>query len=525
MKTSWLKKRLHPRGEDGPPSESHGEPRHGPGELRGDGHRQVPEAEPAQPARAGSVREGALAPNELLGAVGQQNEQIRVRIASMIERLDEINTLREDFSQLAEPVVSLLTDYTQLKSKVLEVELALSRERDGNLALRQELEDLNANNAKLGADMAAVRAQKQKFESIIRDQEIIIEEIRLKHRDKELLVSDLEKRLSAEVERGRALSDANQALRAEAHTADQTASRLERELSEARAQADILEHDNRSLRKTVEEQAQRISQLSSRYSELEQQFEANRQQAAEIEGKLANELALRQKVESQREAERSAHQVELSTLNIKIEGLTARLTATEKILTHTRDQLREKNEALRSADRTAKEAVLEKNALQRRLDAAQQEIERHSQQFSEFDKSRVDLIERSEMLVKAIGAKDMLLEEAETKNANLLSRIDELKKRFEQERAALELQTRRLAEELQNERAERALAQGALEVARQSRANIQRQFSSLRKRNRAGADVVEILDDDVSLIEDVEEEKEEKDGDSNVRHLRTVEPE
>lgn len=516
MKPSWLKKRLLPIMEEGQPIPVHDDIRPDPrSEIGGQAESIL------LSAMASANKEPAPEPNELLGAVGQQNEQIRVRIASMIERLDEINSLREDFSQLAEPVVAILSEFTQLKSKVLEVEVSLGRERDNSLALRRELEDVNAANAKYGADVSALRTQKQKFESIVRDQEIVVEELRLKYRDKELLVSDLEKRLSAEVERARALSDANQALRDEAYAADQTAARLERELSEARAQVDILDYDNKSLRKTVEDQAQKISGLSSRYSELEQQFEASRQQSAEVEGKLANELALRQKIESQREAERSSHHVELSSLNIKIEGLTARLTATEKILTHTRDQLREKNEALRTADRTAKEAVLEKNALQRRFDATQQELERHSQQFSDFDKSRVDLIERSEMLVKAIGAKDMLLEEAETKNANLLSRIDELKKRFEQERAAAEAQNRKLAEDLQNERAERALAQGALEVARQSRANIQRQFSSLRRRNRAGTDVVEISDDDVSLIEDFEEDK---DLDSNVRRLRTIDP-
>lgn len=521
MKSLWLKKRVLPTMEAGQPSAFHAEPPAPPrSEPRPE--ERVDTGSILMSAMASAAQEPVLEPNELLGVVGQQNEQIRVRIASMIERLDEINSLREDFSQLAEPVVAILSEFTHLKSKVLEVEVSLGRERENSLALRRELEDTNAANAKYTADVSALRSQKQKFESIVRDQEIVVEEMRLKLRDKELIAADLEKRLSAEVERGRALSDSNQALRAEAHAADQAASRLERELSEARAQVDILDHDSKSLRKSLEDQAQKMSALSGRYSELEQQFETNRQHAAEIEGRLANELALRQKIESQREAERSSHHVELSSLNIKIEGLTARLTATEKILTHTRDQLREKNEALRTADRTAKEAVLEKNALQRRFDAAQQELERHSQQFSDFDKSRVDLIERSEMLVKAIGAKDMLLEEAEAKNANLLNRIDEVKKRFEHERTSLEVQNRKLAEELQNERAERALAQGALEVARQSRANIQRQFSSLRKRNRSGTDVVEISDDDVSLIEDFEGDR---DLDSNVRRLRTVEPE
>jgi len=43
-------------------------------------------------------------------------------------------------------------------------------------------------------------------------------------------------------------------------------------------------------------------------------------------------------------------------------------------------------------------------------------------------------------------------------------------------------------EDLQSERSERALAQGALEISRENRAKIQKQLAALRRRSRAGRD-------------------------------------
>ena len=68
--------------------------------------------------------------------------------------------------------------------------------------------------------------------------------------------------------------------------------------------------------------------------------------------------------------------------------------------------------------------------------------------------------------------------------ASLSERIDQLTKRFEQERSTLEAANRRLTEELQNEKAERSLIQGALEIARESRTKIQKKYVALRKKTR-----------------------------------------
>jgi crescentin len=103
---------------------------------------------------------------------------------------------------------------------------------------------------------------------------------------------------------------------------------------------------------------------------------------------------------------------------------------------------------------------------------------------NELQRSRIELHERVEMLGKAMAAKDFQIESADNKVASLSERIDQMTKRFDQERSTLESANRRLTEELQNEKAERSLMQGALEIARESRVKIQKKYISLRKKTR-----------------------------------------
>ena len=431
----------------------------------------MPAASPPEKGETIIVR-----PNGALDSVGQKNELIRVRFANMIDRLEEIRSLKEDFALLSEPVSDLIRSYPQLQSRLLETEAVLRQETEMTQALRRELGDLGGQHARTSDDLNAAVSQLRKAESRVREQESYIEDLRLNVKDKEAIVGDLENQLAIETERARNITEENQALRLEAQEADQTVARAERELIETRERNGLLDHEVKRLQKVAEEQNYRLSSLTNRYGEVETQLEATRQRASELETKLMAEQVLRQRLETQINSERSAHQTDLSSLDMKIEGLSSRLSATDKILAHTRDQLRDKNEALRGVERNLKETTIEKNTLDRRLEATQQEVERQVAMVNELQRSRIELQERVEMLNKAIAAKDFQIESSDNKVASLSERIDQFTKRFDQERSTLESANRRLTEELQNEKAERSLIQGALEIARESRTKIQKKY-------------------------------------------------
>lgn len=464
----------------------------------------------AAPAKEESI---AVRPNGSLDSIGQKNELIRVRFANLVDRLEEIRSLKDDFTLLTEPVFDLIRAYPQIQSRLLETEAVLKHETETTTALRRELSDLSTTQARTSDDLSATVSQLRKAETKVRDQESAIEDLRLNVKDKEAIVADLENQLAIETERARNITEENQALRLEAQEADQTVARAERELIEIRERNGLLDHEVKRLQKVAEEQNYRLSSLTNRFGEQETQLETTRQRASELESKLMGEQVTRQRLETQLDSERSAHQTDMSALDMKMEGLNSRLGATDKILAHTRDQLRDKNEALRGVERSLKEITIEKNTVDRRLEATQQEVERQVAMVNELQRSRIELQERVEMLNKAIAAKDFQIESSDNKVASLSERIDQFTKRFEHERNTLESANRRLTEELQNERAERSLVQGALEIARESRTKIQKKYVSLRKKTR-----LDTQEDDPTLFDEEEVE-------TNVRPLKSPDAE
>ncbi|HEV2558270.1 MAG TPA: hypothetical protein VGU45_06555 [Microvirga sp.] len=440
---------------------------------------QAPPVQASEPPPPAPARQ-----NGLLDTVGQKNELIRVRFANLVDRLDEIRSLRDDFQALSEPVFDLVASYPQVQSRLLEAEAVLRQEQDTVSTLRRELTDVTALQAKTADELSGALSQLRKAEGRVREQEAAIEDLRLNLKDREAMAADLENQLTIESERARSVTEENHALRLEAQEADQAVARAERELIETRERTGLLDHEVKRLQRVTEEQNFRLSGSLKRQTEVEQQFEVARQRVTELESKLMAEQTARQRAETLVEQERSSHRADLSSIDLKMEGLTSRLMATDKILAHTRDQLRDKNEALRSIERVLKETAIEKNTLDRRLAATQQEMERQVGLVTELQRSRMEMQERMEMLNKAFAAKDFQIESADNKMATLTERMEQMAKRFEQERNALEAVNRRLTEELQNEKAERSMLQGALEIARESRAKIQNKYVSLRKKTR-----------------------------------------
>jgi crescentin len=428
--------------------------------------------------------------SDVLDATGRQNEMLRVGMSQVLDRFDEITRLKEDFSSLiVDPVMTLISDYPQVQAKLLEAEEALIREREAAAELRRELRDIKIAHEKLSDGFAGLTTQHQDATQAIREHETRATSLHGALREQEQRAAELERQLATETERARSTSEELQVVRREAQQADAAVARLERDLAEARETLEILQFDNETLRTTSTEQGHRLSALDARQAELEQQHQAAHELASELQTKLDTEHNLRKKFEAQLEAERTNSRVEIAALEMKVEGITSRMGVTEKILSHAREQLRDKTDELKSAERTAKDALIEKNTLERRLEAAQQELDRQSTLATESSEARTELTERCEMLTKAIAAKDSLLQRADHHTGMLLDRIDQLTRKFEEERGALEARNKKLWEDLQREKSERALAQGALETARRSRVETERELAKIQRGRRTGADL------------------------------------
>src|SRR3954469_19507932 len=289
--------------------------------------------------------ENQPAGNDVLGAVGQQDERMRDRIIQMVERLEDVRTLRDEFAILVEPLLALAREHPQLQSRLVEAEASLRHERAAHEIVSRQVDDLTHQNLSLSDEIALALTQTGKQDRVIEEQERLLESLRRARQEAEALAESLKAQLAAEAERTKAALAAGEERRAAAEEADRAVAAAEHGLVEARARIEVLEHDNESLRRSADERTQQIGALTGRQGNRDRQLADAQRYIADLEAKLAAEQAARQTVETQREAERAEAETQASAA-VKIDALTARIAAADKILDQTRDQLREKSEAL-----------------------------------------------------------------------------------------------------------------------------------------------------------------------------------
>lgn len=439
--------------------------------------------------------EAAQHPYSAFDAIGQRNELVRVRISQMMERLDDLKSLQADFSQILEPLAVVADELPQAKIRIAELEVLLAREQEHIRSVRRELGEVNSRAATSANELAAASTELQRLEGQLREREAEAEELRVRVRDRTVAVENMERQLFAETEQVRALTGENKSLRLEAQAADQAMTRAERELNDLGERLSLSEQDARRLQALAGEQAVRLSEAEARVVELTQQVELLRQRNRDLEAQLAAETSARERGEGQFETEMAAIRADRANLAMKLDAALGRSGTLEQLLGQVRSQLREREEAARTADRALKEFQIERTTLDRRLEGLQGELQRQTERVSELQRLRGDADSRADMLTKALAAKEAAMDQAQTRVATLADRMEQLGRRHEAEKGELQAANRRLVEELQNERSERALAQGALDIARETRSSLQKQHEALKRavRNLHGVDPAALL--------------------------------
>jgi crescentin len=235
------------------------------------------------------------------------------------------------------------------------------------------------------------------------------------------------------------------------------------------------------LQDVVEKLSPQVLSSRRRIADLEAQVNDASLVIGSLESRLASERDLRSALEQTRAQDIAAWDNERGTLARQLESLNTRHATTLKLLEQARQFGREKSEEMLRADKLAKEAAEARAAAERRLVLAQDEARHSKAEFTTAEGKLRDVAARCDMLERAMVAKDAQIEQANSRAAALSEQIAAITARSEQEHATLENANRKLIEQLQNEKAERALVQGALSIARSSREKLLDQISALKK--------------------------------------------
>ncbi len=441
------------------------------------------------PPRSESVSEreekAPVAEFDPMEHLGQRNELLHVRFGYMADRLEDLKTLTEDFNLLTRPIEEMATELPKAKARILEYEALLQREVQDNTSIKADLSELRDKHAvALDERLAAVNRSRALAEELERGDAMAADH-RIRLTELETLGKTAERRAMNEVANRERLEAEINALTAELSEKDDSLQSLTQQVNRQTERAADLDRECQRLQKIVDNQVHQIVDIQGKHHELEKASYEQVQTIEDLRNRRESERAERQKAAHAQDLALSALSADKASLLLKVDELAARLGATDQSVTQLRGLLGDREGALRTAEEHLRAHSKDRAAIERQHAALEQQMTDRSAQLAELKGISDDAVKRVEMLTKALSAKSAAHDAATEKAQARSLRIDDLTGRFDKERASLDAANRRLVEELENERAERTLAQGALKIARESRASLQRQNEALKRSNRA----------------------------------------
>jgi crescentin len=436
----------------------------------------------ADPVGGGSEPE---AETPVLLRVGERNELLHVRFSYMADRLEDLKSLSDDFHQLSKPLEELSTELPKAKARVLELEALLRRESEERTHFQRELAQSAEKLATLTSDHHALYNRSKEIEEDLDQLHITSDGDRSRLAETQKLLANADQQLTAERENRQRLEADVVGLTA---LLSERTDEIQKSQDVVAQQADrnaAMEREMERLQGAVDKQVFYRVDLQSRLNESERLAQDRLRILSDLQQKLDTEQAARQQREHTNELTLAGLNAEKASLVMQLEASTARAASAEQTINQTRVLLSEKDNAARTADARVRQLERQVDALERQSASLEQRLNAKSAELADSQHSADALSKRSDMLTKALSAKEAALAQALEKAQGRSERVEDLTKEFELERAASELSRRRLIEELENERAERALAQGALNIARESRASLQRLNESLKRANRS----------------------------------------
>jgi chromosome segregation ATPase len=368
------------------------------------------------------------------------------------EKADNV-TLRNALSELRAAHESVCSEFSALEKRAAELESA-GEELRRELALAQEAtRGLERGKTELTSEIVAVRAE----------------------------VANLESQLAQETANGRALSEANQILVDHADSADKRIVELQSEGALMREKLLLLENDKRSLQTALDQTLAETSRLSRRLTESENALTAARVRLEQMDISLAAAENERATLAAARDEADERHRSEAYALNLQLEALRSRAATAEELLSQVRQTVVTHTEEVRVLERKVVEATIARNATEKvieQLTAARDALEGKTR---ELEQGRASLTERSNSLAKTLMARETSLAHAEQKIKSLTDRIAKIKVDAGAYRTKTKQRIDELNASLQRERAEFAVARGALETTRKDYARLQRDMLAGRE--------------------------------------------
>jgi len=408
--------------------------------------------------------------------LGQENETFRLLFLNAQSKIDELDKLKTSFDQLSAPlernlrtIEGLKIENSGLRSGLVEARDKISLLRNEVAGFERKVENIESEKLALAQDIRSAREAINNLESTKSEQAQEITASRSK-------LLEFERQLLNAIEYQRSLEADQQTARDMIVTKDTQIAQFDADITRLNETIALLEGENVNLADTLAGRVDDFNRTSRRLTEVENDLEATRNRLNHTRTLLNETKNERKALADQVDEINAQFQAEKISLTMKIDAMQSRVTLGERLLTEARNSLIAKTDELRNAERRIVENNVAVTSFEQRLSKQKATIDGFERQVRELEQSRVTLIERANSLTKNLKARDTALAKLDDRIPVLMGRIDQLETMAESNRATYQSRVDELTAALESERMGRAVAEGALEMARRERGALQREL-------------------------------------------------
>lgn len=414
--------------------------------------------------------------------LGEENEAVRTLLIDAELRINELDVVKQAFGKLVEPVNKTLRALETTKSEKLGLQNTLNATRIAYGKLRGEHEAMQKRADTLENECLRLQEDLDLAQDYVNTLESTKAELTGELTAKRIDMADLQRQLhegDAELETTRS---ENTRISERLAIADKKIVELESELSTTQQKLMLAERDRVAVQSALDESVTESGRLSRRLAELENALAASQSRLRQLEGRLSESETERTKLAQTLDESREKHQNESSTARARLESVQARAAATEKLLDEARQELAVRAEELRTYERRMAEATMVRNVIEGKLGQIESGVAGRDSQIRELEQARGNLMERNDVLSKAVATRETAYNRAQERIGSLEERIELLESELRSVRESSDLQIEELSSQLQRERSERSIAEGALDAARKDVARLMREIATLQQR-------------------------------------------
>jgi len=425
--------------------------------------------------------------------IGEDNEALRHLLIDTGLQFGALDELKETFGKLVDPLHKLLGTLEQAKFDNAGLRGALSEIRASHEALRAEFDGLEKKASELESDNLRVTRELTSAQQSVRELEGDKAKLTNEIAAVRVGIANLEQQLGEATSTGRTLGDEKRLLLERADSADKRIVESEAAATLAQERLSLLENEKDSLQTALDQTLNQSSRTSRRLAEIENALADARARLRQMEGNLATVEDERKKLSAACDEANERRQSEVYALTLKLDAMRSRSTAAEKLLAEMRQSLLARTEEIRAAEAKLVDATVGRSGAEKKVEQLAAANEAHDRQNKKLEQTRLSLTDRCSVLSETVKARDSSLSGAQDKVKSLSDRVELLKAEAAASQTKAEKRIEQLNAAIERERAERAVAEGALEATRTDYARLQREIAAERAARRRSVNADEAL--------------------------------